>query len=49
MAVSLGRKIRRIGLMPGKAKDPSITPERKEEIISELRTEAKRKRQRIKR
>lgn len=44
MAVSLGRKIRRIGLMPGKAKDPSITPERKEEIISALRAEAKSKR-----
>jgi hypothetical protein len=51
MPVSLARKIRRIGMMPsvtspdGKVVtrkfDPSITPERREAIVEELRTQAK--------
>lgn len=44
MAVSLGRKIRRIGLMPGKEQDPEMTAERREEIKQELRKAAKAKR-----
>lgn len=44
MAVSLGRKIRRIGLMPGKVQDPDITTAERERITQELRDAAKKKR-----
>jgi hypothetical protein len=44
MAVSLGRKIRRIGLMPGKVKDPDMTTELRQVITDDLRAAAKLKR-----